>query len=214
MHIYIAVLYSVFKMFLQPVILHPDQVTLIGGQNEDGASETTTLDSERKNRGNVTGMVCSLLVCMLVILFQVFVLYALVAANTLAVSTACGSSFWNFMFSRFLLVFIELIIMGVGRAVWHKEVEDDPIYHSMKQVCFLLVLRIIYISLGAVYVKDAMDNGRCTTALSHASFTNTPLLGILGYFYLVLDSLSAMLSLCACCSMMVIFGSDASNVSQ
>ena len=150
---------------------------------------------------------------MLVILFQVFVLYALVAANTLAVSTACGSSFWNFMFSRFLLVFIELIIMGVGRAVWHKKVEDDPIYHSMKQVCFLLVLRIIYISLGAVYVKDAMDNGGCTSALSHASFTNTPLLGILGYFYLVLDSLSAMLSLCACCSMMVIFGSDASNVS-
>ena len=158
------------------------------------------------NLSKICEITCGLGMSFLVIFFQVLVLYALVTSNVNGVSIACGSLLWNFMFSRFVLVFVELIILGVTSAVLHNEACNDPIYYNMKQVAFLVISHAIYIVFEGISIQQSMDSTQCVAALSNVSFTNTPLLGILCYIYLTLDILAVLLSTCACVLMIVIVG--------
>ena len=170
-------------------------------KQQEAACETTP--KSQNNLSQICEMMCAVVLSILAVVFQVLVLYALVASNVNAVSMPCGSLLWNFMFSRFVLVFVELIIFGVSNAVLQYEAIYDPIYHNMKQVAFVVISHTIYIALEVISARGAMDSTQCVAALSNVSFTNSPLLVIACYVYLAIDILAVLLATCACFLMIV-----------
>jgi hypothetical protein len=131
--------------------------------------------------------------------FEIFLIYALVASNTHAVSVACGSSLWN-------LAFFELLLSWAEGAVCNMILKPAMLYHVMRvesisdlsfsfvtsSTLALICIHATMLALGASIVVPAMENTACTAALSAASFTSTPLLGILGFFFIVFDSIALL----------------------
>jgi hypothetical protein len=170
-------------------------------QMERGEYDGTTTAKYTKEIISLNNLktLVNLLITLLSLLFQAFIFYSLISSNTSSVSKACGDSLWNFILSRFILAFVELMFLAVANAALH--IEEEPYYYNVRLAVFFIILHIVYICLEATFVHSAMANSSCVSALSNSSFSSTPLLGILGYIYLVLDSLVVFLSISASCYM-------------
>ncbi len=141
--------------------------------------------------------------------FHALVLFGLISSNTTEVRKECGDFLWIYILSRFVLAFLECIFLAVVTYPFFQKKCDfereSIIYTRINHAVFLIILHIIYICIGAVVVyQNAMEVGPCEAALSSASLIiNAPLLGIIGYVYLFMDSLVVMLAACACCHMLI-----------
>jgi len=146
--------------------------------------------------GSVISTLCALA-------FIVFVIYALATGNKEEVHKACGDSLWIFILSRLILTFCEgflICIMGMIQICVLSLSSSDP---GNMAFCFVWVGGLMLISLHAVLVAEgsiitsnAMNDVLCNAALTSVSFTQSPLLGILGYIYVALDSIFLLIFTC------------------
>jgi hypothetical protein len=134
------------------------------------------------------------------IVFIVFVSISISETNKDVVFNACGRDLRNYILTRVILgclsafVFAFFICIGQCGAYLFKN------GNGMK--CFVLLLFLyhaVFIGVGAKIITDAMQSTDCTSALSQASFTHSPLLAELGYVFLVLDCLWLTATLLVCC---------------
>ena len=128
--------------------------------------------------------------------FLVFVCYSLSVSNKESVFEACGRDLWGYMVARTVLgySFIFFVICFFGAVGLF--VQENS---SLPLILFLFLgYHVTLLALGVKFSSDAMGNSACTTALSDASFTNSPLLAQLAYVFVALDSIWVLLSLCMC----------------
>ena len=139
------------------------------------------------------------------LVFVGFLLYAVIQSNTDDVKTQCGS-LWNWMLARLIIGFSEsLIIAGLATAAVTLESPGIGICMGI----YIMIGRIIYITCGAVFVSEAMiGNAACYEALTLPSLG--PLLGILGWVYMGLDSFVLLIValFAGCSSRLLCFQSD------
>ena len=139
-------------------------------------------------------------VAFLSILLHIFSFYALITENTSNVSKECGYALWIWILARFIIAVLESLFIA---ALSYGQKEGDEVdfrhNHRIKQGLCLVFLHIVYFGVECIVVFNAMEKTSCTTALSSASFLNAPLLGVIGYIYLFLDSLVIIFSVCAYC---------------
>ena len=138
--------------------------------------------------------------------FECLVIYSLVTSNTSDVSQKCGDSLWKFMLARLILFFFEgFLFMFVGALnmcmvtfceCWSNDVRMC-VMMVFPLVC-LLALHGTFVGVGFTVAQTAMSDSLCTSALSSVSFTNSPLLALLGYVYVALDSLVLFVITCGC----------------
>lgn len=153
------------------------------------------------------------------LVFFVFVCYALSASNTTEVHEACGEQLWKMIFAHLLvpiglsLVIILITVSVTICAFGFSEMGESnlPIISGVISGLVMLMYCSLFLGLGYPIVRDAMYSEKCVKALSHASFTNTPLLGILGCVYLVFDVILLsllVLSLVLLIGFCVLYGSS------
>jgi hypothetical protein len=135
--------------------------------------------------------------------FEVTVIYALVASNTHAVHIECGSSLWNLIFFELLLNWFEGIVSNVIMTpmMLHRVFQVGSIWNLSfffltSSTLILICIHASMLSLGVSIVVPAMSNNACTAALSAASITSTPILGILGFFFIFFDSIALLAFTC------------------
>ena len=133
--------------------------------------------------------------------FFVFVVYALSVSNTTAVQTACGSSkLWTYVLAHLVAgtagIFAIIILFLCGWLSLIVSAGDGG--GGMSQITgisgivffiYVLAYTCTFLGLGVPIVTSAMNSDECVKALSNASFTNTPLLGILAWIYIAVDAL-------------------------
>lgn len=122
--------------------------------------------------------------------FQIFVIYALAVSDSNTVTDACGSKLWNFVLAELLFHFLEGVIFY--KIHW-LIVGSSP---APFWIAMMLIIHIIPLSFGVNIVIPAMEKAECSTALSSVSFTSTPMLGIIGYIFVVLDSIALVAAGC------------------
>ena len=132
--------------------------------------------------------------------FFVFVVYALSVSNTTAVQTACGSSkLWTYVLAHLVAGTAGVIIIILFLCGWLslmfsvvKEGGGASQITGISGIVFfiyVLAYTCTFLGLGVPIVTSAMNSDECVKALSNASFTNTPLLGILAWIYIAVDAL-------------------------
>ena len=132
--------------------------------------------------------------------FTVFfglVCYALSVSNTAEVQAACGSSLWNLVLAHLVVpmgLSIVIIVATVGFMICcfgfsDYEEPNLPIVFGMVAAGVIVLYCSLFLGMGVPIIQDAMSSEICKAELSRVSFTETPLLGILGCFYLVTDGL-------------------------
>ena len=163
------------------------------------------------NSNSSTGTVERFFSMLLGLAFQCLVIYSLVTSNTSEVSQKCGDSLWKFMLSRLILFFLEGFFFALVGALqvcmlslcacWNEGVKTFLMI-IFPLVC-LIALHGTLVGVGFSVAQNAMADSLCTGALSSVSFTNSPLLALLGYVYVGLDSLVLFLITCGglylCC---------------
>ncbi len=152
---------------------------------EDGQS--SSWNSGNLGLGSVPGLV-----------FIGFLIYAISVSHTDAVANACGAKLWEYMLARLILMFVGIFVIGCTivclSVCFHSSVAAGVI---------TLVVSLTYCStmlgIGAPIVMGALASPQCVTALSAASFTNTPMLAILGAVIIGLDALMLFVVVCGVC---------------
>jgi hypothetical protein len=143
---------------------------------------------------------------LLVITFEAFVIYALATGNGTEISEKCGDSLWKFVLSRLILSFIEgiiIICMGsIQMLILFSSLRPETsasleFYCLIIGAIFMLGLHAVLIGVGFTITNKSMEDAACNAALSSASFSNTPLLGIVGYVFVVIDCLILFLVTCS-----------------
>ena len=155
-----------------------------------------------------------IIVSLLLMTLQFFVIYSLVISNTDNIRDKCGDSLWKFVLSRLIigslefLIFVALSVVQMSILKYYFKSNNDTSSESAAEfsMCFSAFALIIFmgihvtlLALGVIIVKPAMESTACTTALSSVSFTDTPLMAILTYVYIVGDALILFSVLCGCC---------------
>jgi hypothetical protein len=155
--------------------------------------------SGTQNRQGASSVISTL--CALA--FIVFVIYALATGNKEEVHKACGDSLWIFILSRLILTFCEgflICIIGMIQICVLSLSSSDP---GNMAFCFvwvgglmLIALHAVLVAEGSIITSKAMNDVLCNAALTSVSFTHSPLLGILGYIYVALDSIFLLIFTC------------------
>jgi len=121
--------------------------------------------------------------------FISLVIYALYVSDVPEVSNACGSSLWSFVFARLCVaVFEATLVVCFGYYSVIVENSPAPVEGTTYSTCVTVFIHVTFIGAGAFYVSEAMNVESCRNALSSVSATKSPLLGILGYIYVAMDS--------------------------
>jgi hypothetical protein len=140
-------------------------------------------------------MVVKILAWIPTLVFVAFVCYALAVSNTTEVHDACGKQLWEMMLAHLLVPLGLVLVIVVGTVIvvlctfGFSDVGEShlPIAATVVTVLVMLMYCSLFLGLGYPIVRDAMYSEACVNALSHVSFTHTPLLGILGCVYMVMD---------------------------
>ena len=138
---------------------------------------------------------------LLLLCFHVIAIYALVTTATDPVFSACGPSLWIFLLVHLLLpilILFFILILGcvyyvLSASLCFEIMEEND--HTPSPMLFwfplllILCIFIVMCALGILYTQKAMNSHECQQALILASrFLDSPLLGIVGWIYVALDS--------------------------
>ena len=151
--------------------------------------------SDTEGNKSLTSTLVNMLSGLPFIAFFVIVCYALSVSNTTEVHDACGTQLWKLILSHLVVpIGLSLVVVLFTVAVLIcfyglSEVGERnlPIVFGVVSTLVLVMYCSLFLGLGYPIVRDAMYSDGCVKALSNVSFTNTPLLGILGCIYLVFD---------------------------
>jgi hypothetical protein len=132
------------------------------------------------------------------LVFIGFLIYAISVSHTDAVANACGAKLWEYMLARLILSFVGIFVICCTIACM------SVCFHSSiaAGVITLVVLLTYYstmLGIGTPIVMGALASSQCVTALSATSFTNTPMLAILGAVIIGLDALMLFVVVCGVC---------------
>jgi len=125
-------------------------------------------------------------VFLIVVFFSALVIYALIAYNTDAVKSLCPELF-GFMLSRTVLAGC----VFVGIFTYNLFCSQDLITHGTKLILlilFLLYFLVLTVYGGVVVSRSMISNSACTDIIYDSTF-QAPLLGDLGWVYVVCDGL-------------------------
>jgi hypothetical protein len=123
------------------------------------------------------------------LMFLGLLIYALAVSNTDTVTEVCGNALVNLMIARLCLTLLEMtLVYCFGSNDGAKSIAG----------CFVIIFHIVFLGMGAFYVSEAMNSMTCNAAMAAVSITESPLLGILGYVYVGIDALFALVILCVC----------------
>lgn len=145
------------------------------------------------------------------IVFIGFCIYALVQVNKedeYHFKSKCGSEgerFYQWMIARVALSFTEIFLIAL-LSTFMSTMFQNPVVGLISMLSFQVVAHIVYLSISVVFTQQVMNNAECKKAMSAASFTNDPLLGILGWVFVAIDSFIIFLILVFGCISGVIFG--------
>jgi hypothetical protein len=167
----------------------------VSGCNVSAGHSKLVKSGWKRNLGNFTMGFLSLI-------FYVVVFYTLITENTSIVSTECGDVLWNWVLSRFIFAILETIFLAIPISLC-----KDFMLGPKKHILGLVFLHTINVCVGTFVVYNAMENNSCRSALSSSSFLETPILGVIGYVYIFLDSLVVIISSFAYCR--IIMAQDA-----
>jgi uncharacterized Tic20 family protein len=129
--------------------------------------------------------------------FLGLVIYSVDSCNKETVFIACGKHLWNYMIVRLILGSLSFLVLTCIICTAISAFKEKGIIYCF--TILVLVYHLTFIGIGAQVTTDAMKNGNCTSALSDASFTHSPLLAQLGYVFLAFDSLWVLLMIVASC---------------
>ena len=135
--------------------------------------------------------------------FHVVAIWALVQANTGPVFEACGYSLWVFVLVHLLLPLLMVLVACCVVACLYlllSSMRLDPRQGHSAYIFTLVVLVVLYYAvlsaLGGVFTWGAMQAAGCQGALAAVGWGGVPLLGVVGWIYVALDSLSLLVGMC------------------
>jgi hypothetical protein len=155
-----------------------------------------------------------IIVSLLLMTFQIFVIYSLVISNTDSIREKCGDSLWKFVLSRLIIgslefiIFIALGFVQMSILKYYFKPNNDTssnsavefsMWFSMFTLLIFIGIHATLLALGVIIVTPVMESTTCTAALSSVSTTDTPLMAILTYVYIAGDALILVSVLCGCC---------------
>lgn len=121
-----------------------------------------------------------------------------------------GDAFFVWMAVRLGYQLAEFIIlalamccgMGFAALYSHSSVNSNTIDHSFMylgpaMILLKLLLNIACLVVGTLFTSKVWSNEECKAAMANDSFTKAPLLPILGWFFVGVDSLLCLLICCA-----------------
>ena len=152
-------------------------------------------NTEKPSTNSITTTLGNVLSGIPFLLFLILVCYALSVSNTSEVHDACGHQLWQFVIAHLIVpIGLSLVIILCTVTVvicifgFSDSGENNMLVVFVVVAALLLCMQSsLFLGFGYPIVRDAMYSDTCVKALSHVSFTNTPLLGILGCIYLVSD---------------------------
>ena len=115
-----------------------------------------------------------------------FVIYSLHVTNNANVLEACGNSLWNYMLSRLILMCVSSFVLGSIVLATGMSFKGG----NGLALCLIFIVfayHVAFLGIGASVTSAAMKSTNCTSTLSEASFTHSPLLAELGYVFISFD---------------------------
>jgi hypothetical protein len=132
------------------------------------------------------------------LVFIGFLIYAISVSHIDAVTNACGAKLWEYMLARLILSFVGIFVICCTIACM-----SFCFHSSIAAGVITLVVLLTYYStmlgIGVPVVMGALASSQCVAALSATSFTNTPILAILGAVFIGLDALMLFFVVCGVC---------------
>ena len=130
------------------------------------------------------------------LVFIGFLIYAVVVSNTTGVADACGSKLWEYMLARLILSFVGVFVFVCAGGLLFACLQSPGAIGACMGL-LSMVYSAVLLGVGARIVTDALASPACVAALSAVSFTNSPILAILGCVFIGLDALQMTLIVCA-----------------
>lgn len=132
------------------------------------------------------------------LVFIGFMIYAISVSNTDATTKACGGELWEYMFVRLILMCVQFFVIGCVVGCFSICLNSQSAAAVLGVIMFLAYFSTL-LGIGVPIVTGALASSPCVSALSATSFTNTPILAILGAVLIGSDALALFLFFCGIC---------------
>jgi len=123
------------------------------------------------------------------IFFAGLIVYALVEIgqeNKYHFMQKCGSDLFYWVIIRFVIGIVELPLLYFFFYTWAStHVNATEVCVDIIMIC---LLHALFLALGVFFTYPTMENEVCKHIMIEASFTKSPLLGILGWVYMCFDA--------------------------
>lgn len=114
-----------------------------------------------------------------------------------------GKNLFNWMIFRLVIIIVEpLILLALGHIVM---IFMDITYGPIFGFVFKFILSLLLFILGTIFTSKVMYSEDCVNAMTNASFTKSPLLGIMGWVFVSIDALIIATFVFGMCSFISIF---------
>ena len=157
-------------------------------------------ESDANNEDREASVLRIVISYVLFLAFISLVSYSLYVSDVPKVTNNCGYSLWNFVFARLCIsAFEATLVICFG---YYSVIVSDrptPVEGTAYSTCLAVVMHATLVGVGASYVSEAMNIEECRAVLSSVSVTKSPLLGIIGYIYMAMDSVVVIALSCMLC---------------
>ena len=180
---------------------------LYGGSRFQQYNQVPSNNTIQPNKNSNIGSTGNWIYTLINLTFLGLVIYSLDSCNIDAVFAVCGRDLWNYMVTRLTLgslgfLVLTCIVCTIGIEIFFNFGNGTGNPNAGMLYCgifLVLVYHLTFIGIGAQVTTDTMKNRNCTSALSDASFTHSPLLAQLGYVFLAFDCLWVFLMIVVAC---------------
>lgn len=102
-----------------------------------------------------------------------------------------GRNFFNWIIARFVLGFVQNVALALLTVLRNVSKQERMETSFLVRVAFASIAHVAYLIIGILFTHSLMDKPLCREILSEASFTKSPLLGIIGWLFVAFDSFFA-----------------------
>jgi hypothetical protein len=168
-------------------MIHP--ITIYQPSQERVYTKVQQHRGELQHNGAVTlhheATQSAVMICLFIVFaltFSAFTIYALCTQSASSITEKCGDSLWKYVLSSLVLCIFFVYFYFTIEYTRRRPLIGWIFWTAV------LIYNLSMVIIGAKITNDAMTNADCTTALANSSFTNTPLLGITGLFFIFLNA--------------------------
>jgi hypothetical protein len=163
------------------------------------------------SENNKHSTIGNLIGCLLGLFFLGLLLYSIIEISDESkykFKETCGDkghSFYIYMITRLAFCFGEGLLLGflmlcisVG-IIKCCHCVGNQVYVCLGFLPYIIFFatHITFLCVGLIYTMGVMDSGACQQIMSNASFTKTPLFGILGFVFVAFDSILTLFMIVA-----------------